>query len=100
MCSSDLEEQIKNGLIEETKGLIERWYKWSLPSMTGIGYKEIGLYLRGEVSLERAKELIQFRTHDYARRQLTWFRKDKDIKWVKDDDEAEWLVKKFLKKTA
>lgn len=92
-----VEEQISQGLIEETKKIIEKWHKWSLPSMTGIGYKEIGMYLRGEVSLERAKELIKFRTHDYARRQLTWFNKDKNLHWVKDTTEAEKLAQNFLK---
>ncbi len=92
-----VEEQIKQGLIEETKKIVEKWHKWSLPSMTGIGYKEIGMFLRGEVSLERAKELIKFRTHDYARRQLTWFKKDKNIHWVTEQFAAERLVQNFLK---
>ncbi len=93
-----VEEQIKMGLVEETKKLIEKWLRWNLPSMTGIGYKEIGMYLREEISLERAKELIKFRTHDYARRQLTWFRKDESIQWIKDTSEAEKLAEEFLKR--
>ncbi|MBI5731834.1 MAG: tRNA (adenosine(37)-N6)-dimethylallyltransferase MiaA [Candidatus Magasanikbacteria bacterium] len=91
-----VETQIQQGMIEETKRLIEKWYKWSWPSMTGIGYKEIGMYLRGEISLDKAKELTKFRIHDYARRQLTWFRKNKDIQWVKDYREAENLTRIFL----
>jgi len=90
-----VEEQIRTGLVEETKKLIEKWHRRDLPSMSGIGYKEIGMYLRGEINLEKAKELIKFRAHDYARRQLTWFNKNKDIKWVKDKKEAEKLIKEF-----
>lgn len=92
-----VEQQFEDGLVEETQKLVSRKYKWELPSMSGIGYKEAGQYLRGEIGLERAKELIKFRTHDYARRQLTWFKKDKKIKWVKTPAEAEKLAKKFLK---
>lgn len=91
-----VEQQFKDGLVEETQKLVNRKYKWELPSLSGIGYKEAGQYLRGEISLDRAKELIKFRTHDYARRQLTWFNKDKKIKWIKTSKEAEKLVKKFL----
>ncbi|KKR48623.1 MAG: tRNA dimethylallyltransferase [Candidatus Magasanikbacteria bacterium GW2011_GWC2_40_17] len=91
-----VEEQIKNGLVEETQKLISKWYKWSLPSMSGIGYKEIGMFLRGEISLERAKEFIKFRTHDYARRQITWFKSITEIKWIENVEEAEDLTKVFL----
>jgi len=91
-----VEEQFEAGLIEETKNLIKEGYSDILPSMSGIGYKEVGLYLNKEVSLEKAKELIKFRTHDYARRQETWFKKDTEIKWT-NPDEAEDLVKQFLK---
>ncbi len=91
-----VEQQFKDGLVEETQTLVNRKYRWELPSMSGIGYKEAGQYLRGEIGLERAKELIKFRIHDYARRQLIWFRKDKKIKWVKTSKEAEKLVKKFV----
>jgi len=91
-----VEEQMKSGFIEETKKLEEAGYFWDLPSLSGIGYREIGIYLRGGISLEKAKELIKFRTHDYARRQLTWFRKDKNIKWIKKFQEAGDLVKNFI----
>lgn len=91
-----VEEQIRNGLVEETQKLISKWYKWNLPSMTGIGYKEIGMFLRGEISLEKAKELIKFRTHDYARRQITWFKSIMEIKWIENVEEAEDLTKIFL----
>lgn len=79
-----VEKMIKSGLVKETKSLAKK-YSWRLPSMSGIGYKQIGMYLRGEIKLEKAKELIKFATHAYARRQMTWFNKDKRIKWIKSN---------------
>lgn len=80
-------KMIRQGLIEETRKLAKK-YSWKLPSMSGIGYKQIGMYLCGEITLKKAKELIKFATHAYVRRQMTWFRKDKGIKWVKPDSES------------
>lgn len=79
-----IEKMFKAGLINETKSLAKK-YSWKLPAMSGIGYKEIGMYLKSEITLEKTKELIKFATHSYARRQMTWFKKDKKIKWVKTD---------------
>lgn len=90
-----VEEQFEQGLIDETKSLIKMGYNDNLPSMTGIGYKEVGMYLKEEISMDKAKELIKFRTHDYVRRQETWFKKDSEIKWI-EPNEAEELVRKFL----
>lgn len=90
-----VEKMFKAGLIKETKRLAKK-YSWRLPSMSGIGYKETGMYLRGEISLERAKELIKFATHSYARRQMTWFRRNKNINWVKTPNQTQKLIKKFL----
>ena len=76
-------KQIKNGLVEETKKLVKQKYDWSLPSMSGIGYKQIGLYLRGEATIEEAIDILKRDTRRYAKRQMTWFRRDKKIKWLK-----------------
>lgn len=66
--------QIKEGLIEETKKLMDK-YSQKLPSLSSLGYKEIGQYLRGETSLTAAVDLFKQKTRNYAKRQLTWFRK-------------------------
>lgn len=79
-----VEKMINQGLVKETKKLAKK-YSWRLPSMSGIGYKETGMYLRGEITLEKAAELIKFATHAYARRQITWFGRDKRIRWIKPD---------------
>jgi len=86
---------IKNGLIEETKYLLKK-YSHKLPAMTGIGYKEIGRYLSGELPLSEAAQRIKFRTHQYARRQMTWFKRDERIRWVKNQNDAMKIMKRFL----
>ncbi|HLZ23506.1 MAG TPA: tRNA (adenosine(37)-N6)-dimethylallyltransferase MiaA [Ktedonobacterales bacterium] len=70
------------GLVDETRALVERGYGWQLPSMSSLGYREIGAYLRGEASLSDAVARLKLNTHAYIRRQLTWFRPDSRITWL------------------
>ncbi len=70
------------GVVEETAGLVARGYDWRLPSMSSLGYREIGAHLRGELSLAEAVERFKLATHRYIRRQLTWFRPDTRITWL------------------
>ncbi len=91
-----VDQMIKNGLIEETKNLMKK-YAANLPAMSGIGYKEIGQYLEGKESLKKAAQKIKFRTHQYARRQMTWFKRDGRINWVESYEEADKLVSDFIK---
>lgn len=70
------------GLVDETEGLVARGYGWQLPSMSSLGYREIGAYLRGESSLAEAAERFKLATHRYIRRQVTWFRPDPRIIWL------------------
>ena len=94
-----VDNQIGKGLIEETKKLSKK-YKWSLPSMSGIGYKQMGSYLRGEMTLNKAIEILKRDTRHYAKRQTTWFKRDKGIVWVKNTNLvlAEKVIKEFLRK--
>ena len=78
---------IKNGLIDEVKNLIKK-YSLDLPAFSGIGYREIIQYLQGKISLDEAIQEIKIHTRQYAKRQMTWFKKDHRIKWVKNLDEA------------
>ncbi|MFA7170858.1 MAG: tRNA (adenosine(37)-N6)-dimethylallyltransferase MiaA [Candidatus Paceibacterota bacterium] len=91
-----VDRMIKGGLVQETQFLRKK-YAIELPAMSGIGYKEIGAYLDGEMSLEEATQQIKFHTHQYARRQITWFNRDKSINWAEDSAEAEKLVENFIK---
>lgn len=89
---------IKRGLLEEVSGLTKQKYGWDLPSMSTLGYRQIGYYLRGEMSLEQALATLKKDTKNYAKRQITWFKRDQRIKWIEGSDpkKAEELVEKFL----
>ena len=75
-----VDNMIVCGLIEETKGLINK-YGRAYNIINTIGYREILQYLDGNISLEEAVELLKKNTRNYAKRQLTWFRKFQDIEW-------------------
>jgi tRNA dimethylallyltransferase len=75
------DEMIEKGFVDEVKNILSMDYDKNLNSLNTVGYKEIIQYLGGEVSLDRASELIKRNTRHYAKRQLTWFRKDKRIQW-------------------
>ncbi|BBF42230.1 tRNA dimethylallyltransferase [Lachnospiraceae bacterium KM106-2] len=69
------------GLIEEVKALKEEGYGRDLVSMQGLGYKEILSYLDGEITLEEALYILKRDTRHFAKRQLTWFKREKDVIW-------------------
>jgi len=77
---------IQNGLVEEVKNLINLGFADSLISMQGIGYKEILSYLNKETTLEEAVEAIKQGTRRYAKRQITWFKRIKEINWFRTDN--------------
>ncbi|HET9979694.1 MAG TPA: tRNA (adenosine(37)-N6)-dimethylallyltransferase MiaA [Ktedonobacterales bacterium] len=77
-----IDAMVAAGVVEETAGLVARGYDWRLPSMSSLGYREIGAYLRGESSLDEAVERFKLATHRYIRRQLTWFRPDTRVTWL------------------
>ena len=77
-----IDAMLAAGVVAETAGLVARGYDWRLPSMSSLGYREIGAYLRGESSLAEAIERFKLATHRYIRRQLTWFRPDARITWL------------------
>ena len=90
-----VDEMIEAGLVKETERLVKR-SGWDTPAMTGLGHRQIGQYLRGQVSLPEAIRLIKRDTRHYARRQLIWWRRDRAIKWVRGLSEAERLLTRFL----
>lgn len=77
---------LEKGLIDEVKSILEMGYNKDLISLKAIGYKEIIMYLENEISLEEAIELIKKASRNYAKRQLTWFRRDHRIKWINIDE--------------
>ena len=88
------------GLVEEVKKLKDMGYTKELVSMKGLGYKEILDYLDGDYDLETAKYILKRDTRHFAKRQLTWFRREKDVRWLEVDQFAfniEKIVKNILK---
>lgn len=71
---------IEKGLVEETKALIEKHGK--IPNIIDtIGYKEINFWLEGKYSFDEAIQLLKQNTRRYAKRQMTWFRRNQEIQW-------------------
>jgi tRNA dimethylallyltransferase len=77
---------LTEGLLEEVKGLLAEGCKRSSVSMQGLGYKEIVAYLQGECTLEEAIYILKRDTRHFAKRQLTWFRRNGGISWIYRDD--------------
>lgn len=96
---------IKDGLVHEVKSLLAKGYSKQINALNTVGYKEIITYLENEISLERAIELIKRNTRRYAKRQLTWFKADKRIEWIKIRNEtditntANYIAEKVLNET-
>ena len=77
-----VDDMIQQGFVDEVKSLLSRGYSLELPSMSSIGYREIGKYLVGEMSLTEAVEKIKVGTHRFIRHQYAWFKKtDPRIEW-------------------
>ena len=77
---------LSNGLLSEVETLYKEGYDNSFVSMQGLGYKEILSYLKGECSLEDAIYILKRDTRHFAKRQITWFKREKDITWVNKNE--------------
>ncbi len=85
-----VDQMIAQGLVEEVQKLVNMGYSFDLPAMSGIGYKQIGMFLKDEITLETAIQQIKFETHRVARHQYSWFRpKDSRIQWFDIQGEPE-----------
>lgn len=93
-----VESQVSKGLIEETQRLLSEGYERQLGSMKGLGYRQIAGYLWGEYDYAEAIRRLKRDTRHFAKRQLTWFRKEPDLRWLmidereSPDDTAERVV--------
>lgn len=83
-----VDAMMEEGLLDEVRRLKERGATKEMVSMQGLGYKEILAYLDGEISLERAVYLIKRDTRHFAKRQLTWFRRERDVIWFDKEQYA------------
>ncbi len=77
-----IDKMIEEGLISEVDNLLKKGYDSSLVSMQGLGYKELIPYLKKECSLEEAVYILKRDTRHFAKRQLTWFRRERDVRWL------------------
>ena len=94
-----VDNMIQKGLVDEVKGLVTRGYGFDLPSMSGLGYKQIGLYLQGKTDLPTAIQQIKFDTHSFARHQYNWFRlKDKRINWFEAGKDTTEAIHRFVQR--
>ncbi len=81
-----VDEMIEQGLIEEIQGLLAEGYTEDLQALQALGYKEYFPYLRGEANLQTCVDQHKQNTRNFAKRQLTWFRRDDDIYWIEPEE--------------
>lgn len=77
-----VDQMLEQGLIDEVRSLKDKGYTGGMTSMQGLGYKEILSYLNGACSLEEAVYMIKRDTRHFAKRQITWFKREKDVIWI------------------
>lgn len=90
---------IEQGLVNEVKQLMKKGYAKDLVSMQGLGYKEIISYLEGECTLEEAVYIIKRDTRHFAKRQLTWFKREKEVIWINKNEyqnEESLILKRII----
>ena len=80
-----VDQMLAQGLLEEVKSLARKGFTRELVSMQGLGYKELLAYLNGECTLDEAITLLKRDTRHYAKRQLTWFKREREVIWVDKD---------------
>jgi len=102
MVDKRVDEMIEQGLVGEVENLLKMGYDFNLSAMSGIGYRQIGQYLGGELKLDDASEKIKSETHRFIRHQYAWFRlKDERIHWFDavrpDEMEIERVLAEFIK---
>ena len=90
-----VDKMLEEGLLEEVRTLKERGCHRGMVSMQGIGYKEILAYLDGEYPLEEAVRILKRDTRHFAKRQLTWFKREQDVIWL-DKEEFHWNESEIL----
>ncbi len=96
-----VDRMMEQGLLDEVRMLKAKGYDRRLPAMQAIGYAQLFSYLEGEVTLEAAVENIKRATRQFAKRQLTWFRRDERIRWFDCEqyEEAYQKVEGYVKET-
>jgi tRNA dimethylallyltransferase len=97
-----IDKMLDAWLVDEVKKIKDLGYSRDLVSQQGLGYKEIWAYLEGEMSLDEAVAILKRDTRHFAKRQLTWFKREKDVIWLdkqvyKDDDQLMAAIRENIK---
>lgn len=94
-----VDQMMRDGFLSEVEGLRQAGYQRDLPSMSGLGYRQLYAYLEGECTLEEAVQRIKFETHRFARQQYNWFRLDNpEIDWFNmEDSDSQNQIKEKVK---
>jgi len=91
-----VDKMIEQGLVEEVQGILNKYSNFPT-AMQGLGYKEVVEYLENKTSKEEMIEKIKKETRHYAKRQLTWFRKNKETIWLNGEEETSKNIEEILK---
>jgi tRNA dimethylallyltransferase len=93
-----VELMFRRGLVDETRELLKRGLADNKTAMQALGYRQVVEHLRGERSLEETIELVKIRTRQFAKRQMTWFKKQPGVNWIyiKADERAEPVVENLI----
>ncbi len=94
-----VEVELVKGLVQETRALLDKGYGRHLPSMKGLGYRQIAGYLAGEYDDAEAVRRLKRDTRRFAKRQMTWFRKEPSVVWLDlhDKESAQQVTERILK---
>jgi len=92
-----VKKMMKMGLEKEVKTLIKK-YGW-LPAFQTIGYQEWREYFNNKINKKEVQNLIELHTLQYSKRQMTWFKKMKDVKWIEDPKKAKTIAQTWIKST-
>jgi len=91
-----VDERLQEGMVNEVKRLHQNGVSWQRLDDFGLEYRYISRHLRGQYSKEEMVKLLKIAIHQFAKRQMTWFKRDQRINWVKNYQEAEKLTHHFL----
>lgn len=97
LIAERLEERFEKGMIQEVKDLHEQGVSWEQLEEFGLEYRWIARFLQDKINKEEMKDSLQTDIEQFAKRQMTWFKKDDRIHWVQGEQEAEKLIKDFIK---
>lgn len=91
-----VDQMIAQGLVDEVDALLKEGCNADMVSMQGLGYKEIIRYLNGELTLDEAIYILKRDTRHFAKRQLTWFRRERDVIWLEKDNPSSDIFEQIL----